>query len=318
MRIAAEKLSELTFGAVETVKENGGVTFYKCTQKQRDGWKMLSDTLYGRSLVSTGVRLDFHTNSRELAFRAVSGRKFDVLIDGVLTYSLRETDFDADCTSKNLSVGNGKDTRVTLVFPSHDVKTTLDYIELDDGAYAKAHRHACKILFMGDSITQGWNTEFDSMSYAWQTTLHFDADSVINGVGGGVFHECTFDTSVFDPDIVVVAYGSNDFGYYKTLDELRCHVRAYLDLVKKAYEDKKVFCISPIWRSDEMKDRSMGSFGDCRGVINEEILSHGFRLVDGYNIVPHFESFFADCLHPNDLGFCMYAKALIAQIEKNV
>lgn len=78
----------------------------------------------------------------------------------------------------------------------------------------------------------------------------FNADCVINGVGGGFFSECTFDKPGFDPDIVIIAYGTNDFGRYASVDEFSPHVNGYLELVKEAYGDKKVFCILPIWRSD--------------------------------------------------------------------
>ncbi len=316
MRVEGEELKSITFGAVEIIRQDKVLTFYKCTKKQQDGWKSIDNSLFERSQIATGVRFDFHTDSKTFAFKAVSGRKFDVLINGVITYSLRNLDFDDSGTSKTMKISDGGDTRVTLVFPSHDIKTSIENIRLDDGAYFRAHEHSVKILFMGDSITQGWNSEFDSMSYAWQTTLYFNADSVINGVGGGMFHECTFDTSDFDPDVVVVAYGTNDYKYYKSLDELNCHVQAFLDLVKKAYGDKKVLCVLPIWRSDADSDAKMGTFGQCCDTIKEQIISHGFYLVDGDKIVPHFGKFYADHVHPNDLGFCMYAKALQEHIEK--
>lgn len=316
MYIRGEDLKGVTFGAVEISENENGLSFFKCTDKQQRGWKSISESLFQRSRVPTGVRFDFHTDSKTFAFKAVSGRKFDVLINGVLTYSLKDTDFDSDGVSKTLGINGSDDTRITLILPSHDIEACIEYIRLDDGAYIRAHEHPVKILFIGDSITQGWHSEFDSMSYAWQTTLHFDADSVINGVGGAIFHECTFDTLCFDPDIVVVAYGTNDFGYYKTLAEMESHVQAFLDLVKQAYGSKKVLCVSPIWRLDAYKDREMGTFCRCCDVVKRQTVSHGFYLVDGDDIVPHFNEFYADNVHPNDLGFCMYAKGLIRHIEK--
>ena len=35
-------------------------------------------------------------------------------------------------------------------------------------------------------------------------------------------------------------------------------------------------------------------------------------------LVPHFSEFFYDHVHPNALGFCMYAKALIGELEKEI
>lgn len=334
MRLFASALENIAFGAVETVYKDGAVTFYKTTEKQRQGWKSINDSLYARAQAATGVRLDFHTDSKTFAFCAKSGRKFDLLLDGVLTYSLSEDDFDKQGRSRTFDIGRtavtvnapcpdgtnhgGADMRVTLIFPSHDEQTAIEYVELEDGAAVTPHEYSCKMLFIGDSITQGWNSGFDSLSYAWQTALHFNADCVINGVGGGFFSECTFDKPGFDPDIVIIAYGTNDFGRYASVDEFSPHVNGYLELVKEAYGDKKVFCILPIWRSDIDKYPKYSSFADCCGIIRDAALKRGIKPIDGMKLVAHFKEFFFDHVHPNALGFCMYAKALSVEIEKEI
>lgn len=325
MRLYTNAFENIVFGAVETVYSDGVAAFYKTTEKQRLGWKSLDDTLYARSKVSTGVRLDFHTDSETFAFRAISGRKFDLLLDGMLFYSLSADDFDRQGKSRVFDIGlaegakhSGAGRRVTLIFPSHDEQTVLEYIELSDGAYVKPHEYSGKMLFIGDSITQGWNSGFDSLSYAWQTALYFNADCVINGVGGGFFSECTFDKPDFDPDIVIIAYGTNDFGRYKSVDEFCPRVNGYLELVKNAYGDKKVFCILPIWRSDIQVYPKYSSFASCCDVIREAALKRGIKVVDGMRLVPHFNEFFSDHVHPNALGFCMYANALIGELEKEI
>ena len=42
--------------------------------------------------------------------------------------------------------------------------------------------------------------------------------------------------------------------------------------------------------------------------------SYGFDIVDGYKIIPANCDFYADDLHPNDLGFSTYAQNLIKEL----
>ena len=61
----------------------------------------------------------------------------------------------------------------------------------------------------------------------------------------------------------------------------------------------------------------IGSFADVRAAIIEEIARLGLRHIDGLTLVPHSPAFMADLtLHPNDLGFSLYAQNLIAELQK--
>lgn len=306
MKLTKEQIIAHTVGFVNVKDGADGIGFTKCSDKTVKAWYGYSDTLGERALTTTGIRLDFHTDSR--SFKAeISGEKFELLIDGRICkkYAKDET--------VDVTLPEG-DTRVTLAFPSHSVGV-LKSVTIDDGAYVKAHEYAAKILFIGDSITQGWNSAYDTMSYAWQVTRMLDAKSVINGVGGGFFAADIFDTSDFDPETVVIAYGTNDFSRYKTYDEYRKNAHEFMDLVKDAYGDKRIICVTPIWREDENTVKTIGDFHSCRKIVEDEAKSHGFTVVDGYAIVPHNMDFFADALHPNDLGFTEYAKNLVNVIR---
>lgn len=303
MELSFKQISDLTVGKITVKQSDSKISFRKCTDNQIKAWFAHSESLKLRAETTTGIRLDFHTDST--CFKAVlAGEgKFELLIDGLVTkiYMAGET--------VDVKLPSG-DTRVTLVFPSHTVGELVS-VEIDDGAYAKAHKYDRKILFIGDSITQGWNSKYDTMSYAWQTTLALNAESVINGVGGGFYDPTTFEKTDFDPDTVVIAYGTNDFGHYKNYEDLTKNTKEFLDLIKSAYGDKKVVCVSPIWREDENTIKPIGDFFSCRDIVEKEITDHGFILVDGYKIVPHNMDYYADALHPNDLGFAVYARNLV-------
>lgn len=320
MRLTTEQIKSVTFGALSVEEQADGLHFHKCTKKQETAFAAFNSGFFERAKTTTGVCLDFHTTSKHLAFSASSGRKFEVYLNNLLR---RQFDFDVlrpegRCAELDLTdvLGDKVDEiRVTLVFPSHSIGV-LEFVELDDGATIVPHTFDRKILFLGDSITQGWDSKYDSFSYAWRVSRFFNAESVVQGIGGAFFHETVFDTVDFDPDTVIVALGTNDFSKCHTMEELRTHASAYLSMVAKTYAKKQVFVISPIWRADQVKE--VGTFFEAREVLVEEIKRAGLSHIDGLTLVPPMEEFMADArLHPNDLGFSLYAENLIAQMIKN-
>lgn len=320
MRLTFEDIKKITFGALRIEECEDGIHFCKMTKKQEEAFLALSEFLYNGARTTTGVRLDFHTNSKNLTFSASSGTKFELYINDVLCRQFNCEELRGEGTPASAELvspceSDSDTVRVTLVFPSHSVGV-LEYIELDDGATVTPHTFDTKILFIGDSITQGWNSKYDSFSYAWRVTRFFNAESVIQGIGGSYFHETTFDEFDFDPDTVIVALGTNDFGHYPTFDEMIAHASAHMDLIAKRYKGKKIFAISPIWR--EVQQKPSGSFSQLRRLLIEEFEKHSFIHVDGLSLVPHFPEFMADkTLHPNDLGFSLYAENLIEKMLKH-
>ena len=320
MRLTFEQIKAVTFGAIRIEEREDGIHFSKITKKQEEAFKALSGSLYNCACTTTGVRLDFHTNSKNLAFYAPKGNKFELYINDVLCRqydgeALREGGKPATAELVSPCESDGDTVRVTLILPSHS-DGVLEYVELDDGATVAPHSFDTKILFIGDSITQGWNSKYDSFSYAWRVTRFFNAESVIQGTGGAFFHETTFDEIDFDPDTVIVALGTNDFGRYQTFEEMLTHARAHLDLIAERYKGKKIFAISPIWRAHQ--EKPAGSFAELRRLIIGEIEKRSIIHVDGLSLVPHSSEFMADeSLHPNDLGFSLYAENLIAKMLKH-
>lgn len=312
MKLTFEEIKNVTFGAIDIINKEDGIHFTKCSKKQIAAWYEIRTNLGERAETTTGVIIDFHTDSSHVEF-AVIGHKFEVLINGVLTQQvLSDTEElrNEQIICANLSEGEN---RVTLVFPSHGVGI-LRSISVDDGAYVCPHEFDKKILFIGDSITQGWDSKFDCMSFAYRTADFYNAERVINGIGGAIYAPTTFDKVAFDPDVVIVAYGTNDYDYFKDYQVYKNNVVSYLELVKANYGEKNVFIITPIWRFDKDYPRCIGTFEVCRKTIEEEAERLGFRVVDGYELVPHIDSFYADIVHPNEMGFGVYAEKLIAKI----
>lgn len=315
MKLTFEQIKSVTVGSVETVLVDGGIHFAKCTSKQIAAWREKSATIGRNSAATTGVRLDFHTDSQSVAFRALGGRKYEILVDGLMFKQV--TPEAGEVVGFDLSdpLGHKKgEYRVTVVLPSHDEPAVIEYVELDDGSYVKPHAFDRRLLFIGDSITQGWASTHDSYSYAYRISDFFNAESVIQGTGGAYFNEDSFDHIDFDPDVVLVAYGTNDFSHYKTYEELRTHADVHLALIAEEYKGKKLFYISPIWR-EQRDGKSMGTFEECRRILIEAAQKNGFEHIDGLTLVPPRPELFRDeFLHPNDNGFSFYAENLAKQL----
>lgn len=321
MKLTSDQILSCAVGSVNTKLTERGIEFCKCTDKQINAFTALSPVLGQRAESTTGIRLDFHTSSTRIAFSASKGVKFDVAVDGLLVkqFNMKE---HRECgkpavidlifpTDKRV----GDEVRITIYYPSHDECGIIEYVELDDGASFRPHTFDRKFLFIGDSITQGWNTKYDSLSFALLLSGLFNAESVVNGVGGAFFHESIFDAVPFDPDTVFVAYGTNDYSHFKSPDDLKYHAEIFFDNVKREYFDKgkTVIYISPITRADRSTDKPIGSFASLRALLIGLASERGFYHIDGLSLVPPISDMFADALHPNTQGFLYYTASLAAR-----
>lgn len=307
MQLSWDQIRELLFGAEEIEQKADGLHVYKCTKQQRNAWHTLSPALGERAIPPTGVRLDFHTDADTISF-SVSGDRFELHLDG----RMQECLFPNGMQEFMFSLPKGEH-RVTLIFPSHNTEGVLGALYLSGETVLIPHHYSRKFLFLGDSITQGWNSEQDSLSYAWRVSSFFNADCRIQGIGGGYFHPSVFEKTAFQPDTVFVAFGTNDYSLLSE-EELYRNASAYLDLVRDAYPDIPRIGILPIYRQDGQTPRKMGTFEYCREIIRALEESRGFSVVDGYDLVPHLPIFFSDALHPNSLGFGLYAENLIREM----
>lgn len=315
-RLNFEEIKGITFGALSITKEEDGIHFYKCTAKQNEVWANLSDDLGRGALTTSGVRFDFLTNSEHIRFSASSGGKFEIWVDGLLKEQIKSKGANEGISVANIELGKGEK-RVIFAFPSHSIGV-LDFFEIDDNSFVTPSQHDKKILFLGDSITQGWDAFYDTLSYAYRTSMYFDADSIIQGIGGAPYHKSAFDMDIaYDPDIVIVELGTNDYLRYRNVEIVINGAKEYLSLVKQKFADKRIVVITPTWRADMDKEPLKGNFLPIRDGIEKAAIDLNFEVVDGFKLLPHIEEFFADgYLHPNDNGFSLYAANLIKALTK--
>ncbi len=323
MQLSFDQIRHITVGSVKTVQTESGISFSKCTDRQIAAFYRLRESLGKNAEATTGVRLDFETDSKQMELELSRGARVEICLNGVLRYWF-------DCNAlrkekKTISVpldsvfGEPRAvTRVTIYLPSHGEGGVLRFLRLDDGAMVRRPKYRCRLLFIGDSITQGWNSGWDCMSFANSISRFLDAESVVQGVGGAFYAETTFDEELpFVPDVVLIAYGTNDFYFFSSLEELREHCAAYLKCVRSVYAEKgiPVFVLLPIWRADRFGDSAVGNFVAVRQLYAEEARKRGLHVIDTADFVPPMSDFFADqVLHPNAVGFGWYTQGILKEL----
>ena len=175
------------------------------------------------------------------------------------------------------------------------------------------------MLMYGDSITQGYDASLTSRSYASRLTALLNADSINRGIGGERFFPALAELSEnISPDIVTVAYGTNDWSKTESYEVFEQKCADFYGALSRLYPEAKIFAITPIWRKDGERITAVGTFDFVPKTIQRVTASlPNVTVLEGYGFVPHDPAFFYDLrLHPNDEGFAHYAENLYAQIKK--
>ena len=313
MNLTLEQIQSVTIGAVNIFNDEEGIHFRRFTDKQLETFSALSETFRARSHCTAGCQLSFYTNSDHLLLDIVAGLKYEILVDGLPAY------FFAPDKPQRFPVSLPSGEKHILISLPNYSQGILKKVVLDEGSYIRPHTYQRRFLFLGDSITQGNQSSRDSFCYAYRVSRFFDAQIMNLGVGSS--HMCaeTLEDVGFDPDVVFIAYGTNDYFTSASSDALETSCKAYFDRVQQLYGTKKIFYISPLWRADGDLVRRAGNLNDCRSIMIRQSQEHGFIHIDGYTLVPHSPFYFNDgMLHPNDLGFSLYSENLIKFLLKHL
>lgn len=305
MKLSLGQIKSVAFGAQEiALQADGGISFRRLKDTQVAAFTAMSETFTSRALATTGCRLDFHTDSRHVCVQTMGEGKYEILVNGlcaaVVQGGMRPT----------VALPEG-DTRVTILLPDHKAGM-LKLVFLDEGSYVRPHVYDRKFLFLGDSITQGASSSRPSTTYANRISQFFNAQVMNWGLGGSYFNPATLASVDYDPDVIFLAYGTNDYNHFHSLEELEATSIAYMDRIGQLFPGKPVFYISPLWRADGELVRATGTHRQVCDRVIAHAISHGFHHIEGYDLVPHMEDYYADAfLHPNDLGFSLYSENLI-------
>ncbi len=316
MILGLEQLRTLTHGALRVYEENGEIVFGRFTEEAQAYYEGVREDFHRKSFATSGVRLEFMTDSSSVSFAYhtayASSRRFyyfDIMVDGVLVDHFGHDRIAEARAEYTLALDEGTHT-VCIYFPNL-ASAAIKNFTLDDGAMYAPVSRPTKLLCYGDSITQGYDAIYASQSYTNILADKLHADMVDQGIGGEYFCPGLLDCDIpFTPDIITVAYGTNDWSS-KEHDDIAARADAFYAELRRRYPTAKIFAITPIWRADNTRVTKSGLFDGVRQLVKNTAERHGAIAIDGDYMVPHLPDIFADnYLHPNDMGFKFYANAL--------
>ena len=335
MKLSVRQIESITKGTVRVEERDGGVVFHRFTAAQEEYYRTTNPSFrfYEKSLATAGVRLQFKTNSRHLFLKAEltagSSRTyyaFDVFTNGEFLDSLdnfsvveiptvyTSVSLPLGTAEKQFDLGDGEKT-VCVYFP-WSVAVNLQEVTLDDGATVEPIVTSKKLLAFGDSITQGYDALHPSARYIGKLADHLGMEEINKAIGGEIFCPILAALSdAFTPDLITVAYGTNDWsGQPRELTEQNC--MAFFKVLRESYPNTPITAFTPIWRANYTEEKPFGAFSEVAAMIRKAAdEAGGVQVVEGFTLVPHDVSYYADgYLHPNDAGFEQYFYGLQEQM----
>ena len=315
-----ELVKRITRGTAAIKNENGAVSFHRFTEEQRKVYES-NESFLLRSFAAASVRLEFATDAKSFAFggavEAASSRDFyffDVYVNGALVRHVGSYSLKAAPTFRfEIELPEGTN-RVAVYFP-WTMKTLLSELEFTGATTIEPIEKKRRILCYGDSITQGYDARYPSLSYANIIADALDAEVMNKAIGGDRFNPelaALPDAGRFD--LITVGYGTNDWSH-ETRETLKDKAERFFALVTRNYPETPVCAILPLWRHDWMRVTDVGTFAEGHAIIRAAAERHqNIKIVDGLKLLPHLGSCLTDVVHPNDFGFQFMARNLLKQL----
>lgn len=312
MKLENEALKQFYFGAYffeET--EDGYLQAYQHNRVQMEYFKKVSEFWYDRCISSNGKTIELVTEATELSFRYKilwegSPDTFELAIDDLITqiYYLKEIG-ESGLLTFTLPKGKKK---VTIYLPA-DATAVIKDFEINAPVTRPEKKE--KVLWLGDSITQGFGPLRSSHIYVNVANRILNYDIINQGIGGYVYDKNSLVEMVgYRPDKIIVSMGTNQF---ETED--MSIVEEYYDTLQQLYgKEIPILCITPIWRGDfpEKLDKLI-RFNEHLKEICQRYPN--IKIVDGFDLVPHLPEYFLDGLHPNVIGSEVYGRNLVEKIR---
>ncbi len=310
--LTMEELKKIYFGAYLFVEKDGFLQAFQYSQAQMEYFKRAFDFWYDRCMASTAKTLEFCTQAQNVSFDYKiiwegSQDSFEAAVDGLITEIRYVKDLQKEGTlSFRLPEGQK---RVTIYLPA-DATVLIRSFRTDAEVISPVKRE--KVLWLGDSITQGFGPLRSGATYVSVANRILDYDIINQGIGGYIYDKGSLmKMEGYIPNKIIVALGTNQYGS-KTMKAIEQYYEKLMDIYGR---EIPVLCISPLWRGDNPEGiPTLIRF--CEKVKQIAGSYSNVRVVDGFKLVPHLPEYFLDNLHPNALGAEVYGRNLVEEIRR--
>ena len=306
------ELQDIWFGAYSFEEtEDGWLQAFQYTKAQMEYFRSAFDFWYDRSMATTAKTLEMTTDAETISFEykftwTGSQDSFELAVDGLITEIRYVKDLPEEGKLEWKLPEGKKD--VVIYLPA-DATVELRRCEIG-GAYTPAKKNE-KVLWLGDSITQGYGPLRSAMTYVSVANRLLNYDIINQGIGGYIYDKKSLmKMDGYTPDKIIVALGTNQFGCETMKD-----VEEYYETLTGLYGETPVLCVTPLWRGD-VPDGFPTLKRFCENVKKIAGKYPNVKIVDGFTLVPHLPEYFRDNLHPNELGCETYGRNLVEEIRK--
>ncbi len=312
MILSNEELRGIYWGALRFEEtEDGYLQGFQYMKEQEEYFERVSDFWFERCTATTAKTLEFVTSAEAFSFdyRIIwkgSEDSVELLVDGVVT-DIRYVKDLQEQGRLEFKLPQGKKT--VLLYLAADATMQIRNFEISD-KYEPVMKPT-KVLWMGDSITQGFGPLRSAHTYVSVANRLLNYDIINQGIGGYVYDKnVLMQMGDYKPDKIIISMGTNQFGCETMKD-----IEEYYERLTEIYKETPILVITPIWRGDvEGGEPVLISF--CRKLKEICEKYSNITVVDGFKLVPHLEEYFLDKLHPNCLGGEVYGRNLVLEIQK--
>lgn len=312
MLLSTEELKKIYCGAYEFEEtDDGYLRAFQYSKPQMEYFKAALDIWYERCDASSAKTIEFVTEATEVSFDyklvwTCSKDTFELWTDDLAEEIVYLDDIpDEGTISFKMKEGKKK---VTVYLPS-DATALIKNFAIDN-EYEPVKKGE-KVLWLGDSITQGYGPLRSAHTYVSVANRLLNYDILNQGIGGYIYDKKSLmKMDGYMPDKIIVSLGTNQ---YKT--ETMKDVEEYYEVLTDIYKNIPILCITPLWRGDHLEEISK-FIRFCDNI--KEIVKKYDRItvIEGFNLVPHLPEYYKDNLHPNQLGSEMYGRNLAEEIKK--
>ena len=313
MKLSHKSLQKLLHGAYRVEKKKSWTSFYHFTPSQEKAFEGKDKFWHERTFLSSSVTLEFKTNGSGFSFdyllkSTYSNDSIDVWVNGVLI--------------KTFAVQNmARKGRLEVELESGE-KSVCVYFPIDSEVHVKnlvilgnyrSVKKGEKVLWVGDSITQGFGTSLTSFSYVNVANRALNYEILNQGIGGYIYDADLIEPMQgYTPDKIIVSFGTNCY----RAEDFKQRVVAFYDKIKEVYGDIPVLSITPIWRGDFENGHDPKVLHEAGELIRETVKDRkNHYCVDGFTLVPNVSEMYLDNLHPNALGAEHYGRNLAKAIK---
>jgi len=312
MILTNEQLQEIYTGVLffrET--EDKYLQAFQYTDEQMDYFERVSEFWFERCSAGSAKTLEFRTNATEVSFEYKliwkgSEDSVELSENGLITQIFYVKDLEKE-GKLTFSLSEGQ--KEVVIYTPADATMLIRNFEMN-GEWTPVVKGE-KVLWMGDSITQGFGPLRSGETYVSVANRLLNYDILNQGIGGYVYDKnVLMQMNDYMPDKIIISMGTNQFGT-ETMDD----IEEYYERLKEVYGDTPVLCITPIWRGDVPGgEPTLIKFCQKTKEICEKYSN--ITVVNGFQLVPHLSEYFLDDLHPNCLGCEIYGRNLVEEIRK--